>query len=160
MGFDITNSLATIYDQGEECFTGTTLEGIGQSVAGVLQHPQETANRFVQVLSLKTCQNELLQAFEKVSGKQWGVQRSSTRALLETGRTKHREGAGGWVLDLVVAQLYDEGEARCVVASSREQSDVVLLGVAAEDAEQVVSKALGLRAMFSTMLDKHIPPGR
>lgn len=148
MGFDITNSSANIYDQGKEYFTGTTLEGIGQSVVGVLQHPAETANRFVKVMSIKTCQDELLQAFEKMTGKQWDVQRSTSRALLESGRTKHREGSGGWVVDLVVAQLYDEGEARCVVAPTRELSDAALLGVGMEDADQIVSKALGLRAMF------------
>lgn len=148
MGFDIANSSAIIYDAGEEEFTGTTLEGIGQSVVGVLQHPEETANRFVRVLSIKTCQKELLQAFEKVTGRLWDVQRSTTKALLESGRAKHREGNGGWVLELVVAQLYDEGEARCVVAATRERSDAVLLCVAAEDAEHIVSKALGLRAMF------------
>lgn len=148
MGFDVAKSSAIIYDKGQEYFTGTTLEGIGQSVVGVLQHPAETANRFVKVLSIKTCQNDLLQAFEKVTGKQWEIQWSTTKALLERGRTKHSEGSSGWVLDLVVAQLYDEGEARCVVGPMIEQSDVVLLGVAREDDEQVVSKALGLRDTF------------
>ncbi|KAJ4396145.1 hypothetical protein N0V93_000363 [Gnomoniopsis smithogilvyi] len=149
MGFDVTNSSAVIYDTGEEYFTGTTLAGIGQSVVGILQRPVETANRFVKVLSIKTCQNELLHAFEKVTGKQWEIQWSTTRAILDRGRAKHSEGNTGWVLDLVVAQLYDEGEARCVVAPTREQSDAVLLGVALEDSEQVVSKALGLRDMFT-----------
>lgn len=148
MGFDFANSSAIVYDQGEESFTGTTLEGIGQSVVGVLRHPSETANRFVKVLSIKTCQKELLQAFETVSKKQWEVQYSTTKALLERGRSKLRNGSGGWILDVVVAQLYDEGEARCCVATSREETDSDLLGVVAETPELVVSKALGLRAMF------------
>lgn len=150
MGFDISNSSAIIYDKGEENFTGTTLEGIGQSVVGVLQHPKETTNRFVKVLSIKTCQNELQRAFEKVTGKPWKVQQSATAALMNRGRTKHSEGNKGWVLDLVVAQLYDEGQARCIVAPTTGQSDDELLGVVVEDIEQIVSKAVGLRrAMFT-----------
>lgn len=144
MGFNINDYSATIHDNGEEDFTGTTLEGIAQSVVGVLTNPEETRNRFVKVLSIKTCQNKLLQAFQHVTGKQWVVQKSTTKELMESGRRKLADGSGGWVLDLVVAQLYDEGKARCVVASRRSESDADLLCVAAETEEQVVIKALGL----------------
>lgn len=144
MGFNINDHTATIYDNGEEVFTGTTLEGIAQSVVGVLAHPEETGNRFVKVLSIKTCQNKLLQAFQHVTGEQWAVRKSTTKELMESGRRKLADGSGGWVLDLVVAQLYDEGEARCLVAPRRSESDAELLGVAAETEEQVAMKALGL----------------
>lgn len=147
MGFDVVNSTAIIYGAGEEYFTGTTLDGIGQSVVGVLQHPDETVNRFVKILSVKTCQNELLQAFEKATGKQWGVQHSTTRGLIERGRSKLHDGDQHGRLDLLVAQLYDEGEARCLVAPSWEESDSDLLGVVAETAEKVASKSLGLLEM-------------
>lgn len=148
MGFDTSSHSAVIYDKGEEHFTGTTLAGIGQSVVGVLQHPDETANRFVRVLSLTTCQNELLRAYETVTGRQWDVRHSTSEALLESSRSKRREGDGRWRLDLVLAQLYDEGEGRGLVAPSRGESDAELLGVVAETPEEVVSKALGRVTMF------------
>lgn len=142
MGFDIANHTAIIYDEGREEFTGTTLEGIGQSVVGVLRHLDETANRFVKVMSTTTCQDDLLQAFELNSKRSWEVRRTTSQALMETGREKLREGHHGWALDLVVAQMYDVGEKRCVVASSREESDSDLLEVIAETPEQIVSKVL------------------
>ncbi|RHZ70206.1 hypothetical protein CDV55_107546 [Aspergillus turcosus] len=142
MGFDVARCSAIIYDSGTERFTGTTLEGIGQSVVGVLQHPDETANRFVKAQSIITCQNELLDAFQSVSGKQWEVQRASTRTLKENGKRKFQEGISGWILDLVVAQLFDEGQSRCLLARSREESDADLLGIAEESPEQVAAKAL------------------
>jgi hypothetical protein len=145
MGFNIAQCSAIIYDSGTERFTGTTLEGIGQAVVGVLQHPDETANRFVKVRSIQTCQNELLEAFQSATGSQWDVQRSSTKDLLASGGSKFQAGVGGWVLELVVAQLFDEGEARCVVASSREDSDADLLGVVEETPQDVVAKILKLR---------------
>jgi len=142
MGFDVTRQSATIYDDGAEQFTGTTLEGIGQSVVGVLQNPKETANRFVKVLSIKTSQNEILAAFQRATGSEWETERSTTESLLESGRKKLQEGSGGWVLDLVVAQLFDKGQARCVVAPSREESDSELLGVVWETADDIVAKVL------------------
>lgn len=144
MGFNVNEHSATIYDNGEEDFTGTTLEGIAQSVVGVLTHPEETRNRFVKVRSIKTCQNKLLQAFQHVTREQWVVRKSTTKELMASGRRKLADGSSGWVLDLVVAQLYDEGEARCVVAPRRSESDADLLGVAEETEDQVAIKALGL----------------
>ncbi|OTB05611.1 hypothetical protein M426DRAFT_21643 [Hypoxylon sp. CI-4A] len=141
MGFDVQKHSATIYDEGTEEFTGTTLEGIGQAAVGVLRNPQETANRFVKARSIQTCQNQLLDAFQQVTGESWDVKRRSVKELLESGREKHRAGVGGWVLDLVVYQLFEPGEARCVLAS-REDSDAELLGIREETAEDVVRKVL------------------
>ncbi|KAJ5822460.1 hypothetical protein N7447_004800 [Penicillium robsamsonii] len=142
MGFDIAQGSAIIYDSGTEKFTATTLAGIGQSVVGVLQHPDETANRFVKVLSIITNQTELLEAFQRATGRQWPVQRASAQTLIESGQRKFQAGMGGWVLELVVAQMYDEGQNRCVMAPSWEASDSPLLGVQNESADEVVAKVL------------------
>ncbi|KAI0394678.1 NmrA-like family protein [Xylariaceae sp. FL0594] len=147
MGFDIPARRATIYDAGTEAFTGTTLAGIGQSVVGVLRNPAETANRFVQVRSIKTCQNELLAAFKKLTTEEdeWTITHSTAHQLLVDGCRKHAQGDGGWVLDLLVYQMYAPGEARCVVGSSDEEdglADSRVLGIAQESAEEVVRKAL------------------
>jgi hypothetical protein len=141
MGFDAVNQTAIIYDSGEEMFTGTTLEGIGQSVIGVLSHPEETANRFVSVLSIKTCQNELLQAFQKVTGKKWPVQHSTTEAMHIEGRARYKAGTG-WTLYIAVAQLLDPGKARNVVAPSREESDANLLGILEETPETIAERVM------------------
>ncbi|OIW23591.1 NAD(P)-binding protein [Coniochaeta ligniaria NRRL 30616] len=144
MGFDVVKREAVIYDSGTEEFSGTTLEGIGQAVVGVLSHPEETRNRFVRVMSVKTCQNELLEAFEGVTGVKWEVRRDTTGRLLESGREKNREGRPGWVLELVVTQLFQEGEGRGLVARTREETDSDLLGVREESVRDVAIKALGL----------------
>ncbi|XXH05569.1 hypothetical protein Hte_012001 [Hypoxylon texense] len=142
MGFDVKQRCAVIYDDGTEEFTGTTLDGIGQAVVGVLKHPHETENRFVKARSIQTCQNQLLNAFQRVTGQTWQVQRSSTKDLLESGRRKHQAGISGWVLELVVYQLYTPGEGRCIVAS-REDSDAELLEVAEETPDDIIRKVLG-----------------
>lgn len=141
MGFDINNRKAIIYDNGTEDFTGTTLEGIGQAVVGILQHPNETANRFVKVLSIKTSQNQLLEAFEQTE--RWELRRSKTQELKASGEAKFQSKISGWTLELAVAQLYDLGEARCLVAPSCEKSDSELLGVRQESEDDIVKKIMG-----------------
>lgn len=145
MGFDIANESAIIYDAGEEIFTGTTLEGIGQSVVGVLRHPAETANRFVHVRSINTCQNELLEGFRKVTGKEWPVRHSTTAAMKAEGSARYQAGTGGWTLFIAVAQLLDPDMARNVVAPSRQESDADLLGIVEETPESIAEKVLNFQ---------------
>ncbi|KAG9600107.1 NAD(P)-binding protein, partial [Aureobasidium melanogenum] len=142
MGFDVRNHKAIIYDEGSEKFTGTTLEGIGEAVVGTLRNPAATANRFLKVQSIQTCQNELLEAFEKVTGENWEVTRTTSKELIESGKADFAAGAGLWRLKLAVATLYDVGQGRGRVAPSREESDAELLGVKDETADEIVTKLL------------------
>lgn len=143
MGFDATKNEAIIFDDGTEEFTGTTLEGIGQSVVGVLTHLDETANRFVKVRSIQTCQNALLAAFEKATGSEWKVEHDKVKDLIKRGRAKHRAGDRNWILDLVVGQTFEPGEARAIVVS-KEKSGDELLDVREETVDEVVKKVLGM----------------
>ncbi|KAJ5560547.1 oxidoreductase CipA [Penicillium frequentans] len=49
-----------IYDGGDTPFSTTTLAGIGRAIAGVLEHPDETKNRYVYVSQAEVTQNKLL----------------------------------------------------------------------------------------------------
>jgi hypothetical protein len=141
MGFDFAHRSAIIYDQGSKPFTGVTLAGIGQSIVGILQNPDETANRHLRVQSIQTCQNDILTAFETATGEAWKVERSTSVELLARGRAKKENGEGGWILDLVVGQLYEEETANSVVVG-KEESDNDLLGVVEENLMDVVKEIL------------------
>ena len=61
-----------LYDGGNNVFSATTLDSIGQAVVGVLSHPEETKNRFVYVKDIDLSQNQLLEIAKKVDpGKKW-----------------------------------------------------------------------------------------
>ncbi|KAI2471400.1 NAD(P)-binding protein [Annulohypoxylon bovei var. microspora] len=141
MGFDVKQRSAIIYDEGTEEFTGTTLEGIGQAIVGVLKHPDETANRFVKARSIQTSQNQLLGAFQRATEQPWEVKRGVVNDLLESGRRKHQSGIGGWVLELLVYQLFGPGEPRCIVAS-KEDSDADLLEMKEESPDDIARKVM------------------
>jgi hypothetical protein len=140
MGFDIASRSAIIYDEGTEPFTAVTLAGIGQAVLGIMQNPAETANRHLCVWSVETCQNDILAAFEAVSGEKWKVERSTAAELLAKGRGKRDNGEGGWILDLVVGQLYGGGAGNSIIEKEKRDND--LLGVAEEDLKDVIKAIL------------------
>jgi hypothetical protein len=144
MGFDVAKREAVIYDSGMEQFTGTTLEGIGQSVVGVLKLHEETRNRTVKVMSINTCQKELLEAFEKATGEKWTVRCDSTKRLLESGQEKQQQGKAGWILELVVSQLFLEGQGRGLLAEKIDGTDSNLLDVRVESVSDVVGKVLSV----------------
>ena len=61
-----------LFDGGKNVFSATTLDSIGQTVVGVLSHPEETKNRFVYVKDIDISQNQLLEIAKKVDpGKTW-----------------------------------------------------------------------------------------
>ncbi|KEQ90224.1 hypothetical protein AUEXF2481DRAFT_45306 [Aureobasidium subglaciale EXF-2481] len=142
MGFNIPARTALIYDAGTEEFTGTTLQGIGQAVVGVMHNPEATANRFLKVRSIRTSQNKILAAFQRNTEQQWNVQRAESKDLTLSGKQKFQAGRGGWVLELVVAQMFDVGQARCIVAPSRGESDSELLGVKEESEDEIVRRLM------------------
>ena len=56
-----------LFDGGNNMFSATTLDSVGQGVAGILSHPEETKNRFVYVKDVDISQNQLLEIAKKVN---------------------------------------------------------------------------------------------
>lgn len=65
---------AEILDDGNAKFTATTRDGVGQAVVGILGHPEETANRIVYISSTELSLNDVLEAEQKLVGKEgWKI---------------------------------------------------------------------------------------
>ena len=78
------DSKPKLYDGGNNVFSATTLDTIGQAVVGVLQHPKETKNRFVYVKDIDVSQIQLLNIAKKVNpGKTYEEPISIDTAALE-----------------------------------------------------------------------------
>ncbi len=138
LGFDIVNRTATIYDSGTELFTGTTLTtGIGHAVVGALRHPDPTANKHLLVRSVQTCQKELLFAFEAATGESWPQTHEKSMDLMRRGREKLASGDKSWTLDLIVAQLLEEGAGRSIIVTE-EAADNKILGMPDENVQSLV----------------------
>jgi len=88
LGFNLKEHKATIYDSGNALTDLSLLGTIGQAVGGVLEHPVETANRYVHINSFHTSQNNILAALEKATGKQWSVEKTTCAEASKIGKEK------------------------------------------------------------------------
>lgn len=115
-GFDVKNQSATIFDSGNERFTAMTIGSIGDPVVNSLLNFDETSNRYICISSLETSQNELLQAFEKRTGKEWTVTRKNTKDVLAEVKVKLATGDfKGAYVGLMIAQMFEDGAGRAAV---------------------------------------------
>ncbi|KAF2755734.1 NAD(P)-binding protein [Pseudovirgaria hyperparasitica] len=130
-----------IFDSGNATFTGTTMEGIATSVAGILKNPGPTANRHVKVRSIQTSQNEIVAAFEKVTGHEWTKTYLDSEETYAVAKEKLKVNDRSAILDLLSVVLFRDGGGQGIVAS-REASDNEMVGLQEEDIETIVRRVL------------------
>jgi uncharacterized protein YbjT (DUF2867 family) len=107
--FNINMHTAQIYDGGNRRFSISTLRQIGNAVVNVLSKPEETANRVIYVHSFTVSQNEILAAFEKITGEKWAVTESTTEAAVKEGVDMFAKGNFSGLLLLLKAIFLGEG---------------------------------------------------
>ncbi|KAG0633188.1 hypothetical protein HOY80DRAFT_656103 [Tuber brumale] len=109
LGIDIPNRKATLLDGGNIPFSTTTLSDVGQSVVGVLTHPEETKDRYVFVQSALTTQNKLLAAAEEAAGEKFAVVHQNTEEVEREGNEKIAKGDFSGFIDLIRRGVWGEG---------------------------------------------------
>ena len=73
---------AKITDSGDNKWSTTTQQQIGEGVAAVLKHDQQTANRYVVLESFLVSQNELVAALEK-QGYKFEIENQNGQGLIQ-----------------------------------------------------------------------------
>ena len=138
MGYNAADKTALIVDSGNEPFTGTNLPTIGLAVVSVLQHLPETANKFLNISSFTTTQNEILSIFEQETGSKWTVTKLKSEDIQKEGDEKLAKGDfSSFVNFLRVLILADgKGQAR----TTPQAND--LLGLPKEDLKETIKAAL------------------
>ncbi|KAJ5116221.1 hypothetical protein N7456_000569 [Penicillium angulare] len=106
LDFDIPSRTATIWDGGNKSFTLTNEKELQKSVVAVLQHPEETSNKFLHVASVETTQNEILSALEEATGSKWKVIETTTDAQVEEGVKRLSAGDFGGALIALRATIF------------------------------------------------------
>ncbi|OAL38294.1 hypothetical protein AYO20_02353 [Fonsecaea nubica] len=141
LGFDLKKREALIWDDGACRFSTTTLSTVGQAVVKTLQHPDETANRFVYVASFTLSLNDILEALEKSSASRWTVVRTSGEDEIEAGQQSLRDGdLASAVPRLVRAGWYTRGRGGNY--GDERELDNALLALPRENLDAVVSEVL------------------
>jgi len=140
LGFNLKEKKATIYESGNEPFTGTNLHTIGLAIASILQKPEDTANKYFDIASFTTSQNEVLKILEDVSGEKWTVEKADTKSIgksADESLTKGEYGPafGGFLKVL----LFGDGEG-----TSPKEGELAngLLGLPKEDLRGTIKGVL------------------
>lgn len=110
LGFSLPKKTATIFDSGNEPFTGTNVRTIGLAVASILQHPTETANRYLNIASFTTTQNKILSILEEETGEKWTVTNAKTDDSFKLAEEKLAKGDYSAFGDYLKKHLFKDGE--------------------------------------------------
>lgn len=92
--FDLKTHTARIADGGNTIFSASRLETVANAVAGLLQHPDETANRSVFVQDIATTQRNLISMAEKFTpGSKWKFEDFNTASWVARSDDAIAQGA-------------------------------------------------------------------
>jgi len=138
LGFNTADKTAVIVDSGNEPFTGTNLPAIGLAVASVLQHLPETANKYLNISSFTTTQNEILSIFEQETGSKWTVTKVKSEDILKEGNEKLAKGDFSSFINFLRVLLLADGKGQA--RTTPQAND--LLGLPKEDLKETIKAAL------------------
>lgn len=84
---------AILYNGGDVQFSATTLADVAKAVLGIIQHPNETANRIMYVHSALVSQNELIQCAKDIDGREWKTVIKDTEELRQESLAELAKGS-------------------------------------------------------------------
>ncbi|KAL8684750.1 MAG: hypothetical protein Q9224_006153 [Gallowayella concinna] len=118
LGFDLKTHTATIFDAGDAAVNATNLSDVAQSIVSILSNPEDTANKFIYIQTVKATQNQILAALEKSTGKKWTVNKRSAAEARQSGGEKLGKGDMSGIPDLITGGIYG-GEPAADYATTR-----------------------------------------
>lgn len=128
-------------DSGNEPFQASNLNYVGKAVASILQHPEQTANKYLSVSSFQPSHNEIIKIVEELTGTKFTVNRVDSEELQKQGEEKLAQGDFSAFLPLLQRWNFADGKGH---APSKEDSADELLGLERDD----------LRASVKAWLEK------
>lgn len=136
---NLKDKTATIIDSGDEQFYASTLAQVGRAVAGILRHPDETANKYLATASFNLSQNELVRLAEELTGSKLPVTRVRSEDLQRQG--EERLAAGDFTAFVELLRVHNSADG-AGNALSEEKSANALVGLSYEDLKAEVESWL------------------
>jgi hypothetical protein len=130
LGINIKDKTATVIDSGEEKWYASNLAQVGKAVAGILKHPEETANKYLATASFNLSQNELVRLVEELTGTKLAVTRIKSAELQREGEEKLAQGNYTAFIDFLRVHNSADGAGNGL---SEEQSANGVIGLPYED---------------------------
>ncbi|TQN64315.1 Isoflavone reductase-like protein IRL, partial [Colletotrichum shisoi] len=87
-GISLENKSITIFDSGDQKVSTTSLSFLAEGIAAVLLHPDETANKYINIVEFEVTQNQLHKLFEEETGATFAVERKTADEAERVGKEK------------------------------------------------------------------------
>jgi hypothetical protein len=86
MLMDFANHKATLFDEGDNRISSTSLSNVGKAIVGILKNFEATGNKIVRTSEAILTQNELLRIAERLRPDiKWEISKVQTSAILKEG---------------------------------------------------------------------------
>jgi hypothetical protein len=105
----------------------------------VLKHPEETANKYIQVASFVTTQNEVLSLLEEETGTKWTVEKKNTADNQKLADEKLAKGDYSAFGDYLKVVLFGDGRGASPKESELANKE---LGLPKEDLRATIKAVL------------------
>lgn len=105
----------------------------------MLKHPDTTANRYIDIASFITTQNEILSILEKETGTKWTVAHKKTDDSLKTADEKLAKGDYSAFGDYLKVVLFKDGAGQSARRADLANEE---LGLPAQDLRATIKAAL------------------
>lgn len=119
-------------DSGNEKFQTSNLHQIGRAVAGILKHPDETANKYLATSSFNPSQNDLVSVVEDIIGSKLTINHLNSADLVKAGEEKLAVGDFRAFGDLLKAHNHADGAGNDVKEDDSDNLNA-LIGLPYED---------------------------
>ncbi|KAK5053761.1 hypothetical protein LTR84_001722 [Exophiala bonariae] len=142
LGFDLANKKAKLWDGGEIVYSATNEDDVAKAVVSILQHPVETANKYLYVETIAVSHRDILKSLKAATSQKWEVENVKTEDLVKMGKQLVAGGDFSGNFLLVQATVWGNGEGlrqNFVVDESLANS---LLGLPKGDLEKTVRRVL------------------
>lgn len=134
----IGKNSATIFDSGNEPFRGTNLASVGLAVTLILKNLDVTANKYLNVASHVTTQNEILSVFEEETGAKWTKTHVKTEDLVKAGNDKLAKGDYSAIVEFLGVSLLADGKGDARNAELHNS----IIGLPKDDLRETIRTAL------------------
>ncbi|KAK0665968.1 hypothetical protein QBC41DRAFT_231670 [Cercophora samala] len=137
---NLGDKTSSVVDSGNEKFQVSTLAQVGRAVVKILQHPEETKNKYLVTSSFQVSQNEIIKTVEELTGEKYPVvKREKAEDLQKAGEEKLAVGDYRAFIDFLRAYNNADGAGNAV---SEEESANGLIGLEYEDLRESVREWL------------------
>ncbi|KAK0630443.1 hypothetical protein B0T17DRAFT_220991 [Bombardia bombarda] len=134
-GINLKEKTAHIVDSGNEKWQASQRTHIGKAVVGILNHPDETANKYLTTASFNPSSNEIIAIVEELTGSKIAVTRQKSAERQQIGLDKLAQGDYSAFLDFLTVLNQADGAGNAVTG---EDSANGVLGLQSEDLREVL----------------------